>query len=142
MADLILHPSRGCTALLALRAPVAPRRASLLGQHPWLTAASFVLLAYALLGKGGGYIGIPPLFIGELLLLGGVAALFAFGHFPFPAMPRLLGCVLAFGAWGLLRTIPFISTYGLDALRDAVIWGYAAFAFVWFFYILSDTSRL
>jgi hypothetical protein len=42
----------------------------------------------------------------------------------------------------LLRTLPFLSTYGVDALRDAVIWGYAAFAFIWFFYLVGEPSRL
>src|SRR4029453_6361915 len=36
--------------------------------------------------------------------------------------------LLAFAAWGAIRTVPYIGTYGIDALRDAVTWGYAVFA--------------
>ena len=31
-------------------------------------------------------------------------------------------------AWGFLRTIPYLSTDGIDALRDAVLWGYGIYA--------------
>ena len=41
-----------------------------IARSPWLVAASFVLLAYAIMGKGAGYIGVPPVFVGELLLFG------------------------------------------------------------------------
>ncbi len=30
--------------------------------------------------------------------------------------------------WGMLRTIPNLPYFGMDAIRDAVIWGYAVFA--------------
>jgi len=109
--------------------------------HLWLTAASFVLLSYALMGKGAAYIGIPPLFIGEFLLIGGIVALIAFGRLARVRMPPLLWWLIAFCAWGLARTIPYWSLYGIDALRDAVMWGYAGFAFVWFFYIVSEPQR-
>jgi hypothetical protein len=36
--------------------------------------------------------------------------------------------IILFMAWGALRTIPYLGTYGIDALRDGVIWGYGAFA--------------
>src|SRR5262249_8629321 len=110
--------------------------------HTWLTVASVVLLAYAVMGKGAGYIGVPPVFVGELLLIAGVASLLLFGRITILRMPPMLWCVGAFAAWGLARTIPYVPLYGVDALRDAVIWGYAAFAFIWFFYLLSDIRRL
>jgi O-antigen ligase len=31
--------------------------------------------------------------------------------------------------WGLIRTLPQITTYGIDAIRDAALWYYAFFAF-------------
>jgi hypothetical protein len=109
--------------------------------HLWMTAASLVLLAYALMGKGAAYVGVPPLFVGEFLLVGGIVALIAFGRFQSVRMPAMLWWVTAFCVWGLARTVPYWSVYGIDALRDAVIWGYAAFAFIWFLYILSDIRR-
>ncbi|MGA2500808.1 MAG: O-antigen ligase family protein [Tepidisphaeraceae bacterium] len=111
-------------------------------RHPWLTVACLVLLAYAVLGKGAGYIGLPPIFIGEALLAAGIVALLAFGAITPARMPAILWCVLLFGAWGLARTVPYISAYGVDALRDAVIWGYSAFAFIWFFYLVDDPRHL
>src|SRR5438034_5557 len=37
---------------------------------------------------------------------------------------------VAFMGWGAYRTLPYIGTYGLDALRDAVTWAYGLFAIV------------
>src|SRR4051812_14484732 len=40
----------------------------------WLThALAIVLIGYALLGRGWAYVGIAPLFVGELLLVGSLA---------------------------------------------------------------------
>ena len=50
--------------------------------------------------------------------------------------------LLALMAWGAFRTWPYLSRYGADALRDAVIWGYGAFALIIFGYILARPSRL
>src|SRR5205823_255185 len=36
--------------------------------------------------------------------------------------------VIVFMLWGAARTLPYISTYGIDALRDGVLWGYGGFA--------------
>jgi hypothetical protein len=33
-----------------------------------------------------------------------------------------------FGIWQVSCTIPYLTTYKIDALRDAVVWGYSAFA--------------
>jgi aldehyde:ferredoxin oxidoreductase len=40
----------------------------------WLGAMCLTLFGYAVLGKGWAYVGYPPIFIGELLLVGGLAA--------------------------------------------------------------------
>jgi hypothetical protein len=83
---------------------------------------------YALLGKGFAYAGWQPLYIGELLLLLAIPAFFAARQgrrlFLTP-----IGVVLAFFmTWQSICTIPYLSIYGIDALRDSVIWAYAAFA--------------
>src|SRR5262249_45580774 len=49
---------------------------------------------------------------------------------------------LLFAAWGFLRTYPYLSVYKADALRDAVMWGYGAFALLAFSYILAEPARL
>jgi len=82
------------------------------------------------MGRGFAYLGVPPVFIGEMVLgLGLVAVL------PRLEFRRVLGSpvvvlVLLFAAWGAFRTAPYLGVYGLDALRDAVLWGYAVFAIV------------
>ena len=38
--------------------------------------------------------------------------------------------LVAFMLWGAIRTVPFLGTHGLDALRDGALWGYAIFAFI------------
>ena len=122
--------------------PAFPLAVSRGPRHPWLTIACVVLLAYALMGKGAGYIGLPPIFIGEALLAAGIISLLAFGTIRPARMPAMLWCLLLFDLWGLARTIPYISASGVDALRDAVLWGYSGFAFIWFFYLLDDPRRL
>jgi hypothetical protein len=100
------------------------------------------LLGYALFGKGWAYIGVPPVFIGEVALFFGLVSFLRFGTWrgflDVPAVTFLLLLV----AWGSLRTLPYLSQYGAQALRDAVIWGYSAFAMVVFGIILARPARL
>jgi hypothetical protein len=49
-----------------------------------------------------------------------------------------VGLLVLFMAWGLIRTVPYIGVYGLDALRDGVLWGYAFFALM--IYLLADRA--
>jgi O-Antigen ligase len=94
----------------------------------FLSSLAALCVVYAFAGKGGAYIGVAPVYIGEVVLGLGVVTL---------ALNRQrvrLGLVevvlLLFMAWEAARTIPFIPLYGIDALRDAVTWGYGAFALV------------
>ena len=96
--------------------------------HIALGALGICLLGYALLGKGFAYLGAPPLYVGELTLLLCLSAtligvrLRVLGRSP---VVYLLGLFMLLG---LVATLPQISTYGLDSLRDAVLWGYGLFA--------------
>lgn len=108
----------------------------------WLAALGWNLVGYAVLGKGWAYVGLPPIFIGEVLLLLGAIVLFTT-----PQWQRVLTLspvwgLLALNVWGAVRTIPYASAYGIDALRDAMIWGYSAFAMIVAALILADPSRL
>ena len=88
----------------------------------------FLLGGYALFGKGFAYIGIPPYaYVGELGLLLGIGALCTGIHVGL-WRSGITWLLLAFMLWGLIRTIPYIGTYGIDALRDAVVWGYGVYA--------------
>jgi hypothetical protein len=92
----------------------------------FLGGLGLLLIGYAFLGRGIAHAGIPPLYVGELVLgLGVLALLFGRPQFRFDSARVLL---LAFMGWGLLQTVPYIGRYGLDALRDAVTWGYGFFA--------------
>jgi len=96
----------------------------------WLTIWALTLAGYALFGKGFAYVGLPPLFIGEVVLLAGLAALVTSrGLWPAINMPIvwMLGAMAAWGSW---RTLPYVDEYGVNAMRDAVIWGYGVFAII------------
>lgn len=96
----------------------------------YLKLLCLVLLGYALLGKGFAYLGFPPLYVSEMLL--GMGVLIAFLN---PKVARHVASpkrsflpVYFMFVWGAIRTIAYIPEYGLDALRDAALWGYALFA--------------
>jgi hypothetical protein len=93
-----------------------------------------LLVGYAFMGRGFAYIGMPmifgvlPIYIGEVALgIGLLAALVRGGLGPALSAP-VSWTLLAFAIWGAIRTLPYIQAYGVDALRDAVVWGYGAFA--------------
>jgi len=112
------------------------------GAQPWLGLLCVCLAGYATFGKAWAYVGIAPVYVGEIVLLcGAVAALVAgkwHGIFDVTTV-RLL---VALAAWGAFRTVPFFSTYGADALRDAAVWGYGAYAVVVFAYLAAVPQRL
>jgi hypothetical protein len=56
-------------------------------------------------------------------------------------VPQLL-LLLPFWAWGAARTVPYIKTYRVDAIRDAMLWGYSLFAFIVAGLIISEPTRL
>lgn len=97
----------------------------------FLRTLTALLIGYALFGRGIAHAGAPPVYVGEIALGLGVLSLLitldvrrlGFMHF----------LLIAFMLIGAMRTFPFISVYDIDALRDAVIWGYGIFAFAVFF---------
>jgi O-Antigen ligase len=108
----------------------------------YVLALSCVLLGYAVMGKGFAYFGYPPLFVGELAFVAGLlvmlrsgclVAVFGFG-------PSLL--LAATMSWTLLRTLPFVGTYGVDALRDSVIIMYGGFSFIVAALLIEDCRRI
>lgn len=103
------------------------------GQKVFLAYMAFLLLGYLFLGKGFAYIGVAPLYLAEVGL-----ALAAATALTLLLLNRLKGVsfflqpitilLLAFLVWQALCTIPYLGTYKVDAIRDAALWGYAAFA--------------
>jgi O-antigen ligase/polysaccharide polymerase Wzy-like membrane protein len=95
-----------------------------------------ILVGYAFLGRGFAYLGVPPIYIGELSLGFGMLAAVAGGAIPVLRGSLVLWLLVLFDLWGVARTIPYLHVYGTDALRDAVVWIYSFFA------ILIATSLL
>ncbi|MHC2335441.1 O-antigen ligase family protein [Bradyrhizobium sp. USDA 4454] len=116
-------------------------RSASLGDR-YTLALCCALAGYALMGKGFAYWGYRPFFVGEiafvvgllvLLRSGCLVAVFASG----PSLPL----AVAMG-WVLLRTFPYLDTYGFDALRDSVILVYGGFAFVVAALLIEDYRRI
>jgi hypothetical protein len=124
------HPLPGLLSLVALSIvcfaawfrPVLP--------DIFLRVLLVVLAGYALFGRSFAYIGIPPFYIGELTMGLGVLAVAASGAIVLVARSPITWLIAAFATWGAVRTAPSLGTFGVDALRDAVLWGYGAFALV------------
>jgi len=92
--------------------------------HGWL------LLGYALLGRWFAYLGIGSLYVGEIVLALGLATV-ALSYSAVKVLRAPAAWLLAvFMVWGGIRTMPYIQAYGVDALRDAAIWGYGLFALI------------
>lgn len=89
-----------------------------------------VLLGYALGGRGFAYWGVNPLFVGEIMLLTGVAVMLRLKMLGRLLSQRFFIPLMIFMAWGVCRTVPFLDMYQKDAIRDAVFWGYGTFAFI------------
>lgn len=94
-------------------------------QNGWLKAFIACLFCYALFGRSFAY-----LFLGEFLLVLGfmIFLLSQRVMLAFSDITLTLWSIFAF--WGFLRTLPYVGAYGVDALRDAVLWGYGVFAVI------------
>ncbi len=116
------------TAIDYAPVPSAARRPDV--RERFVTLLAVVLLGYALAGKGFAYVGLPPLFIGEITLGLGIVAFATAGHWTRVLADARLWPLLALMAWGMLRTLPFVSADPVNAIRDGVVWGYGTFAIV------------
>lgn len=86
------------------------------------------LVGYALLGRGFAYLGVPPIYVGELALGLCLLALLLAGRLRELARSWLAWVLGAYLLVGAAATLPYWPLYGLDTLRDAVLWGYGLFA--------------
>jgi O-antigen ligase len=93
-----------------------------------------LLGGYLLFDRAFAYLHLPgsPLFVGEIVLgVGAVAAVVATRYLRVPIRDEpILALLGAFVLWGLVRTLPGLGAYHLDAVRDAAFWYYCAFAFL------------
>jgi len=96
----------------------------------YLPILAFGFAGYVVLGKSFAYLGLPPLFVGEILFALGLLAFLASGCTAalLTTVPALSAALLM--AWVLLRTLQGIGAYGIDALRDGAVALYGGFAFI------------
>ena len=93
------------------------------------------------MGKGFAYFGVPPLFIGEVLVVLGMFVFLMSGCWVVLATPPLM-LLLALMAITVMGTLRYIGTYGVDAPRDAVIVMYGLFSIVVAALLLERPGRL
>jgi O-Antigen ligase len=117
-------------------------RGALLRGDRYLALLAIALLGYAVMGKGFAYLGFPPLYIGEIAFLIGAVVFLRSSVLvaSLATLPGLLLVVLL--VWVLARTIPFVSEYGFDALRDSTVVMYGGFAFIVIGLLLEDARRI
>jgi hypothetical protein len=102
----------------------------------------FLLTGYAVLGKVFAYLGVPPLYVGEIVLLLGLVALIRSGCLIALAasIPSLfLLTFLGLAAFSMSMTF---GRYGVDALRDSVVVLYGIFAFIVAALLLENPLRI
>jgi hypothetical protein len=108
----------------------------------FLLLLAILLAGYALCGKGFAYIGVAPIFVGELVLLVGLIAFgMTRGWSRVLNLPAAL-VVLPLVALGCFRLVPGFMEYRVDALRDGVVFGYSLFALCVATIVVADPSRL
>ena len=108
----------------------------------WLDLLCVLLAGYAVCGRGFAYLGLPPLFVGEAVLLLGLMWLAVSGRWKRVIAARSLWPIYALAAWGLVCTLPYVGVYGTAALRDAALWGYSAYAVIVYGCLLDRPERL
>ncbi|MFC5993669.1 O-antigen ligase family protein [Pseudonocardia hispaniensis] len=93
-----------------------------------------LLAGYLLFDRAFAYVHLPgtPLYIGEMVLaVGIVGVLTATGYIRIPLRDEpILALLAVFTLWGLVRAVPGIREYGMDAVRDSALWYYCLFAFL------------
>ncbi|GJE18443.1 O-antigen ligase family protein [Methylobacterium marchantiae] len=115
---------------LAARRSHADADASIGFNDRYLYALCLGLFGYAILGKGFAYLGVPPLFVGEILLSLGIVALMRSGCWVAILVPLQSQLLAILMLWVVVRTVPYLSELGLDAVRDSMIVLYGLFAFI------------
>ena len=118
--------------------PVSDRNArkptDLLIVRIFLLTLGALLTGYAFAGRGFAHLGVPPVYLGEFVMALGLVATGVAAVRTKLQLSRswLVVLLVGFMLLGLARTVPYLSTYKADALRDGTLWGYAIFALMLF----------
>ncbi len=133
-------PARSWSWPTAPTAPLGGEGAAL--SDRWVKLLGIAMLGYAAAGRGFAYLGVPPVFIGELVLVSGLALAVWDGVVlrAFASAPLKVFCLLL--AWVLYRTTPYLGLYGVDALRDMMLVGYGLYAVVIVALLTAKPERL
>src|SRR5580658_3712743 len=108
----------------------APGRAVRL---PWYVKMLLTYLAaITIIGKGPTYLGVPPLYWGEVVMAAGLLLIAPqIKRTDFLRKTQTLTIAIAgFMILGALLTAVSFPRWGMDALRDAAMWYYALFYFI------------
>ena len=106
----------------------------------------FILFGYLFLGRSFAYFGFSPIFPGELgLALGGITTITYFFQGRKVRLTRGLRptviLLIVFILWNAARTLPFVKIYGINSLRDGVIWGYGFYSLFVFYCIPREAIK-
>lgn len=112
------------------------------GGDRYLVVLGAVLLGYAVMGRGFAYLGVPPLYVGEATLALGLTALLAMRGASWAGLPGPMGWLAVLVLAVAVRAAAGVPEWGLDAVRDAMLVGYAGFAFVAGGLVLERPERL
>lgn len=138
--SIVILAGVGVAALLLLHPPIALAAVGAAGlvslglasrRSPtplWLGLLAAVLAGYAFFGRGFAYLGVRPIYVGEAVLFSGLLLLAVDGSLRASLRHPIAWLLVGFAAWCGFRTLPYLDAYGFVALRDAVIFGYGAFA--------------
>lgn len=94
----------------------------------WVRLLGIAVFGYALAGRGFAYLGVPPIFIGEVVMALGLGVALWEGSLTRAFSSGTLKVLAGLMAWVAFRTVGYLGTYGIDALRDAMLVGYGLYA--------------
>jgi hypothetical protein len=121
--------------------PLAPASEGRAGDR-YLLALGACLLGYALLGRAFAYVGVPPVFIGEVMLAVGLALTIRLRGLDRLGRVGPFWVLFALQALTVVRSVPYVGEYGLDVARDAMLFGYGFYAVVVFLLVTERPERL
>jgi len=93
----------------------------------FVLALGLLLVGYALLDRGFAYLGLHPVYIGEIVLALAVMTIL-FAPRTRPQLNWITLALATFMGWGFARLLTDVGQYGIVAVRDSVIWLYGLFA--------------